>query len=207
MASPTRPRGLTETVAEALQPSSEAALQMSEWVTSTENNGGLPFIVIDKFAAAVFVFDPDGEFLGETPALLGIAMGDESTPGIGERELSEMGPAEKTTPAGRFAAHIGAARGGHRVLWVDYPLSVALHPVVTRNRRERRVQRLRSRTPEDNRITFGCINVPAPFYADFIRPIFGEAGGIVYILPEITPVEEVFPNFRFRASSRAMTAR
>src|SRR6187455_3224324 len=107
MASPTRPRGLTETVAEALQPSSEAALQMSEWVTASENNGGLPFIVIDKFAAAVFVFDADGEFLGETPALLGVAIGDESTPGIGERELSEMGPAEKTTPAGRFAAHIG----------------------------------------------------------------------------------------------------
>jgi hypothetical protein len=66
---------------------------------------------------------------------------------------------------------------------------------------------LRSRTPEDNRITFGCINVPAPFYADFIRPIFGEAGGIVYILPEITPVEEVFPNFQFRATSRARLSR
>jgi len=207
VASPTRPRGLTETVAEALQPSSEAALQMSEWVTASENNGGLPFIVIDKFTAAVFVFDADGEFLGETPALLGVAIGDESTPGIGERELSEMGPAEKTTPAGRFAAHIGAARGGHRVLWVDYPLSVALHPVVTRNRRERRLQRLRSQTPEDNRITFGCINVPARFYTNQIGPLFREAGGIVYILPEITPVEEVFPNFRFRATSRAMLSR
>ena len=201
------PLALGETVAEALQPSSEAALQMSEWVTATENNGGRPFIVIDKFAAAVFVFSPEGEFLGETPALLGIALGDESTPGIGERELSEMGPAEKTTPAGRFAAQIGAARGGHRVLWVDYSLSVALHPVVTRNRRERRLQRLRSRTPDDNRITFGCINVPAPFYADLIRPLFREAGGIVYILPEITPVEEVFPNFQFRPSSRAMSSR
>ena len=201
------PPALGEAVAEALQPSSEAALQISEWVIASENNGGLPFIVIDKFAAAVFVFDPEGEFLGETPALLGIALGDESTPGVGERELAEMGPEEKTTPAGRFAAHIGPARGRHRVLWVDYSLSVALHPVVTGNRRERRLQRLRSRTPDDNRITFGCINVPAPFYANLIRPIFREAGGIVYILPEITPVEEVFPNFRFRSSSRVTSAR
>ena len=196
-----------EAAAETRSPSSEAALQMSEWVTASENNGGRPFIVIDKFAAAVFVFDPEGQFLGETPALLGIAMGDESTPGSGERELSEMGPQEKTTPAGRFAAHIGAARGGHRVLWVDYATSVALHPVVTGNRRERRLQRLRSRAPDDNRITFGCINVPARFYADFIQPLFREAGGIVYILPEITPVEEVFPNFRFRSSARAMRSR
>jgi hypothetical protein len=200
------PPAPAEAVAEAIRPSSEAALQMSEWVAASGNNGGLPFIVIDKFAAAVFVFDPEGEFLGETPALLGIAMGDESTPGIGERALSEMGPEEKTTPAGRFAAHIGVARGGHRVLWVDYTLSVALHPVVTGNRRERRLQRLRSRSPDDNRITFGCINVPARFYANLVGPLFREAGGIVYILPEITPVEEVFPNFRFQASSRATNA-
>ena len=73
--------------------------------------------------------------------------------------------------------------------------------------RERRLQRLRSQTPDDNRITFGCINVPAPFYADVIRPLFRGVGGIVYILPEITPVEEVFPNFQFRSSSRAMSSR
>src|SRR6188768_1450486 len=66
------PSAVADAVAEALQPSSEAALQMSEWVTASQNNGDRPFIVIDKFAAAVFVFDPEGEFLGETPALLGI---------------------------------------------------------------------------------------------------------------------------------------
>ena len=203
----TGPRSPAEAATETPRPSSEAALQMSEWVTASDNNGGRPFIVIDKFAAAVFVFDPDGAFLGETPALLGIAMGDESTPGSGERELSEMGPQEKTTPAGRFAARIGTARGGHRVLWVDYATSVALHPVVTRNRRERRLQRLRSHAPDDNRITFGCINVPARFYADLINPLFREGGGIVYILPEITPVEEVFPNFQFRSSSRVTSSR
>jgi len=199
MASPTRPRGLTETVAEALQPSSEAALQMSEWVTASENNGGLPFIVIDKVGAGLFVFDPQGQMLGETPALLGVSNGDESTPDIGERALSAISPEERTTPAGRFAAQYGFASGERRVFWVDYATSVALHPVVTANRRERRLQRLQSPSPEDNRITYGCINVSAAFYENVVRRTLMGTKGVFYVLPETKPLDEVFPAFRAQA--------
>ena len=197
------PLALADAVANALGPNSEAAVRVSDWVIASGDNGGLPFIVIDKVGATVSVFDPEGEFLGETPALLGVASGDESTPGIGERELSEMGPEERTTPAGRFAARFGPAIGGQPVLWVDYATSVALHPVVTGNRRERRLQRLQSPSPDDNRITYGCINVAARFFANLIRPLFGETGGIVYILPDTRPPEDVFPRVRFSSSSRA----
>ncbi|MGZ8360500.1 MAG: hypothetical protein ACXWUX_08270 [Allosphingosinicella sp.] len=193
---------LSDVVAEALVPGTDGARLVARWVAASGDNGELPFMVIDKVAAAVFVFDPQGEFLGETAALLGLASGDEATPGSDSASLSEMGPEERTTPAGRFAARYGPAIGGQSVLWVDYTTSVALHPVVTGTRRERRLQRLRSATPEDNRITYGCINVPVAFHRDVIRPLFRQAGGIVYILPETKTLEEVFPSVRVRTSRR-----
>ena len=117
--------------------------------------------------------------------------------GLAYRPLAEMGPEEKTTPAGRFAAHYGPAIGGEPVLWVDYPNSVALHPVVTGNRRERRLQRLSSPTPDDNRITHGCINVSREFFERVVSPAF-EDGGVFYILPDAAPLAETFPGFAHR---------
>lgn len=180
-------------------------LQLANWAIATGDNGAQPFIVIDKVTAEVLVFDPQGLLLGDSPALLGIAYGDDATPGVGDRELSEIGPAEKTTPAGRFLARIGPARGDQTVLWVDFENSVALHPVVTGNKAERRVDRLQSATPRDNRITFGCINVPATFFEQLVHPLFAEGGGVVYILPEKKFLIEVFPAFDIFLPSQPQT--
>jgi hypothetical protein len=176
-------------------PSSLGGLQLANWTVATGDNGDMPFIVIDKVAAEVLVFDAQGLLQGTTPALLGIAHGDDATPGVGDRELNEIGPAEKTTPAGRFLARIGPAKGGKTVLWVDFADSVALHAVVTSNKAERRLARLKSPTPEDNRITFGCINVPAAFFKGLVHPLFADKGGVVYILPEKRELAELFPAF------------
>ena len=180
-------------------PQSAEALNLANWVIATRDNGDVPFIVIDKVAAEVMAFDSQGLLMGMTPALLGIAHGDDATPGIGEKELNEIGPAERTTPAGRFRAQIGPAKGNQKVLWVDFNTSVALHAVVTSNSKEHRLERLKSPTPADNRITFGCINVPPEFYEDIVSPLFSEAGGMVYILPESKFLMEVFPSFQIFA--------
>lgn len=163
-----------------------------DWVLASRDNNGRPYMVIDKRAAEVFVFDASGQLAGKTPALIGSAKGDESAPGIGERELRNIPPSERTTPAGRFVAKFGPAAGRQEVLWVDWTTAVSLHPVVTGNRRERRLQRLASPTPEDNRITYGCINVPAGFYREVVAPLLEETEAIVYILPEERTLAEVF---------------
>ena len=75
---------------------------------------------------------------------------------------------------------------------MDYAAAISLHPVVTGSRRDQRINRLKSPTPEDNRITYGCINVPRDFYAGAVAPLFLETGGIVYILPETKPLADVF---------------
>lgn len=174
-------------------PPSETAARVLRWIDKTHDNGNLPFIVVDKPNARMLLFDADGKELGQAPVLVGIALGDDSSPGVGTKKLAELGPAEKTTPAGRFIAKFGYAGAHEKVLWVDYADSVALHAVITGNKKERRLQRINSPTSDDNRITFGCINVPTKFYAKTVRPLFQKKGGVVYILPDIKPLEDVFP--------------
>jgi len=192
-----KPKTIKAPVAEVVPTAkSEAAARLAEWIAGSDDNGKSPYIIIDKQEARLFVFDAKGQELGDAPVLIGIAVGDDASPGVGAKKLAEIGPAEKTTPAGRYIAKYGRAVGKERVLWVDYHNSVALHAVVTSNKKERRLERLRSPTVEDNRISFGCINVPTAFYGRNIRPLFQKSGGVVYILPDTKPVEEVFPFVR-----------
>ncbi len=166
--------------------------QVADWVVGTGDNRGLPFVIVDKKDTKVFVFDEGGHLLGATPALLGLARGDESAPGIGERKLSDIRPQERTTAAGRFVAALGPDLRNEDVLWVDYHAALALHRVLTRNSKEERLQRLGVPSPREHRITFGCINVPVPFYDSIVQPAFTGTNGIVYILPEIKSIHEVF---------------
>jgi hypothetical protein len=175
---------------------SDAAARVLNWVAASGDNGDLPYMVIDKDAGVLFLLDAKGEPLGQAPVLIGTASGDDSSPGVGSKKLSQLGPAEKTTPAGRFLAKIGWAAGNQKVLWVDYATSVALHAVVTGNKKERRLERLASPSPEDNRVTYGCINVPVDFYKKTVHPVFEDEGGIVYVLPDTKPLEDVFPRIR-----------
>jgi hypothetical protein len=176
---------------------SAAATRVADWIAASGDNGALPYIIVDKNNAALFLFDAKGKPLGGVPVLIGVAVGDDATPGIGSKNLAEIGPAEKTTPAGRFLAKFGLAAGRQKVLWVDYATSVALHPIPTTvSPKERRRQRMLSPTSDDNRITFGCINVPTAFYSKRVRPLFLKKGGYVYVLPDTKPLEVVFPRLR-----------
>jgi hypothetical protein len=171
---------------------SRNARQVADWVVDSGDNHGLPFALVDKIDAKVFVFDANGRLRGATAALLGLALGDDAIPGIGNRKLASILPEERTTPAGRFIASMGSNTLGKTILWVDYENAISMHPVITTNPEERRAQRLASPTPLDNRISYGCINVPAKFFENVVRPAFTGTDGIVYVLPETKPAREVF---------------
>lgn len=182
------------------------AQRVLSWVNDTGDNAGLPFVVIDKPNATILAFDASGKPVGHGPVLIGRAQGDDATPGVGQKSLAEIGPAEKTTPAGRYLAKFGLAAGHNKVLWVDYATSVALHTIPTGNPKENRAKRMLSPTIEDNRITFGCINVPKALYNGKIAPMFARKGGYVYILPDIKPLEDAFPPLHARPFSDAQVA-
>jgi hypothetical protein len=171
---------------------SQNAQHLADWVADSRDNHGLPFVIVDKVDAKVFVFDKDGQLSGATPALVGLTRGDDTIPGISDRKLSSIRPSERITPAGRFVSALGYNSGGQQILWVDYDAGIALHPVITTNPKERRLQRLATPTPLDNRISYGCINVPANFFQSVVRPAFTGTDGVVYILPEVHSIHEVF---------------
>jgi len=81
---------------------SQDARRVADWVIDSGDNHGLPFVIIDKVDAKVFVFYADGRLRGAAPALLGLARGDDSTPGIGNRKMSSMRP--RSAPHRRAAS-------------------------------------------------------------------------------------------------------
>jgi hypothetical protein len=173
------------------QASRDARL-VADWVVDSGDNRGMPFAIVDKVDARVFVFKADGRLRGAAPALLGMAPGDDSIPGIGNRAMSSIRPEERTTPAGRFVAYLGINFYRKDILWVDYEGAVSLHRVVKNKPAERRLERLATPTPLDNRISYGCINVPAKFFDNVVKPAFTKTMGIVYVLPEIRSKNEIF---------------
>ena len=172
--------------------------QFADWALASGDASGLPFVIIDKQDSRVFVFDADGHLRGSSPALVGAARGDDSVPGIGARPIASIRPEERTTPAGRFTAVMGRGPKGEDILWVDYDNAIALHRVVTHVPQERRLQRLQSKLASERRITYGCINVPVAFYERVVQPTFAGSRGIVYILPESKPLQDVFTAYGMR---------
>ena len=178
---------------------SREARAVAHWVVDSGDSKGMPFAIVDKKDAKVFIFDADGRLRGAAPALLGLAVGDDAVPGIGNRALSTILPAERTTPAGRFVASLDRNLQGKEILWVDYGGAVSMHPVVFAKPAERRLQRMATPTPLDKRIYYGCINVPAQFFNMVVRPAFTGTSGIVYVLPETRSAQLLFGSYEVAA--------
>lgn len=178
--------------AAAAAPLSSEAQQVAQWISSSKDNQGLPYLLVDKRAARVHVFNAAGVLQASSAVLLGLARGDHSVPGIGERPMSAIAPHERTTPAGRFVSEPGNNLQGEDIVWIDYDAAVSLHRVRTANAADRRLQRLASATAADNRISYGCVNVPQHFYDRNVAPVWGKKPGVIYVLPETQTAASFF---------------
>lgn len=173
---------------------SETVIELAGWVVASKDAQGYPFAIMDKAAAQVLVFDGNGRLRGAASGLFGSATGDHTAPGVAGLALREIPGRDRTTPAGRFVGGYGPSIDAGRVLWVDYESAVSIHPTATGVPAERRTERLASPSPDDNRVTHGCINVSPGFYEQVIRSTF-ERGGVFYILPDNASIAETFPEF------------
>lgn len=88
----------------ARQPGSITVHRFADWIVETNDNQSMRFVIVDKLTAEVVVFYADGRVRGATLVSLGLAIGDDSVPGISTRKLSSIRPEERTTPAGRFVS-------------------------------------------------------------------------------------------------------
>jgi hypothetical protein len=166
---------------------------LASWVVASNDMRDAPFVMIDKRRAQLYVFDGQGRLQGHTPVLLGYAPGDDSVPGIGQRPIEQVRPSERTTPAGRFDVVSGRNLLDEEVVWIDYNAAVSLHRVRVTDAREQRLERLASPTTDDNRISYGCINVPVAFFEETVWPLIGRRAAVAYVLPEARSLHEAFP--------------
>ena len=146
-------------------------------VVQAKDNDGKPFIVADKMSGNITLFDANGKVLTTAPALYGSEVGD------------TLQGTNRQTPAGRFTLTyskddkslgdmqvldgVSMQDGNTNYVW-------AIHRVIT-PKGENRLNRLNSKTASDNRISNGCINVPAEFFNKHLNQQFD---GVLYVLPE-----------------------
>ena len=169
------------------------AAGLNQWIGLTGDNRQRPYLIVDKHSAHMWIYDKQGKLLASSAVLLGSAVGDTSVEDIGTRPFSRIKPHEKTTPAGRFFLEAGMNTDGESVFWIDYSAAVSIHRVRPGQPGDKRLQRLMSETVTDNRITFGCINVPISIYNRNIDELFKISGGYAYILPEVMEINRAFP--------------
>ncbi|MEO5687160.1 MAG: hypothetical protein ABIR54_07335 [Burkholderiaceae bacterium] len=175
----------------AVRPTTDAR-QMADWVVERRDNGHMPFIVLDKRDARLYVFEAGGRLLDQTPVLLGSAHGDETYPGIGDVPIAQVKPFQRTTAAGRFVTRPGLDADHTDVVWLDYDAGLAMHRVINKVKAEHRLQRIASANPKVRRISWGCINIPIAFFDSYVSPVFGKRAGVTYVIPERKSFAEVF---------------
>ena len=172
-------------------PTDDARL-IADWATDSGDSRGLPFAILDKRDARLYVFTAEGRLIDASPVLLGAAPGDDSVPDIGSRPMALVRPEERTTPAGRFVSAPGKNASDEDVVWVDHGAAVSMHRVRLVDPKERRLERLASPDPAERRISYGCINVPVAFFESVVWPILGIGRAVVYVLPEQRAIGDVF---------------
>jgi hypothetical protein len=164
---------------------------VAQWVGTSHDNAGLPFLVVDKVNAQVYAFTPFGQLKATAPILLGMGHGD--VPLVSANApMSAIPPEKRITPAGRYLSSLVTDAHGKQVLSIDYNNAISLHIVVKGTPAQQRAARLASVTSDDNRISFGCINVPPGFFTEIVSPDFTPARGIVYVLPETRSAAQQF---------------
>ena len=185
------PRADTTKTSEARLPAEAGRLH--DWILKEHDHGGHPFAIVDKKGARLFVFDAAGRLRGQTSALLGQAVGDDSAPDVGEHTQQGFVPVqERTTPAGRFAAKPGINISGEQVIWVDYEAAFAIHRLRPGRSLRAREQRLASPRPEDHRVSYGCVVVPVRFYTQVVQRWLGKGRSVVYVIPESGEAGDLF---------------
>ena len=173
---------------------------VADWIAASGDNANLAFVIVDKKMARVHLFDAHAALIASSAALMGSAVGDDTLPGVGKLAIADVKPEQRTTPAGRFVAERGLNARGEDVVWVDYDNAVSMHRVVNQVASERRLERLASNGIADKRISYGCINLPVAFYEQHLRPMFAAQSALVYVLPEVKTVQQVFHSAGLSAS-------
>lgn len=154
---------------------SSAAKASLDHIIDTNDNGGRPFVIADKKAGKLYLMNADGKVVDTTPALFGKTPSDSAktsgVTGAGKYDLKYNRDARLPSGYAGSVQSFDTGANGEQF---------AIHRVID-VKGQNRQSRLDSKTARDNRITLGCINVPAEFYDQHLD---NELGAVLYVLPE-----------------------
>ena len=170
----------------------ESTPALARRILIAKDHRGLPFAIVDKRQATLAVYFGDGRLAGETVALLGQAVGDRLLPGIGERtQRGQLRSADMITPAGRFSSEPGRNLAGEAVVWIDYASAFSIHRLRPGPSKDRRARHLAAGSAGERRLSSGCVVVPPEFYDTVVRPVLGTGRGVVYVMAEEGPTQDL----------------
>ena len=154
---------------------SSAAKASLDHIIETNNNEGRPFVIADKKAGKLYLMNADGKVVDVTPALFGKTPSDAAkttgATGAGKYDLTYNRDIRLPSGYEGSVQSFDTGKNGEQF---------AIHRVID-VKGQNRQSRLDSATARDNRITLGCINVPAEFYNQYLND---ELGAVLYVLPE-----------------------
>jgi hypothetical protein len=132
-----------------------------------------PFILVDKPTATAYVYSSNGSLVKSFPVLLGSEVGD------GKNVYGKV----KLTTAGRFilSDYINdddRKLYKNKIFFLSGASPVAIHITYPGELAER-TRRLNTPTVEDNRVSWGCINVSEENFDKFISPNIGVGSVII----------------------------
>lgn len=167
----------------------------ADWFVRNDSHRGLPFMIADKRNGFLYAFDARGTLLAKSPALFGKTRSDVLTDQQAALSMKQATDADRVTPAGLFQSWMREHGSyGKTLVLAEYAQSYfTIHRVYLGNPSENRLQRLLSPTAEDNRISYGCINVPAEFISRVIPTYFSGPSQVI-VLPERTDVARFLNN-------------
>ncbi len=150
------------------------------------HNGDRQFILVDKNRSMLFLFQ-DGKPVFSDTVLTGISTADRLTPELLAKPFdSPTKDYEKITPAGRYTVSqqyddlYGTILEINEIHGKDWAL--AIHRVYVGSPKEKRMERLKSATPDDNYVSYGCINIDQEGI-QFLVKALPKKGTPLYILP------------------------
>ena len=153
---------------------------------------GKSFVMQDKINGLIYAFDGKGVLLAKAPSLYGASGKDLLSEESASKTIAQMTTADKVTPAGVFNAKGVNSSYGFTVDFAEYKTgAIAIHIVYLGTPSENRQGRLDSKSPLDNRISYGCINVPAGFMS--VMKAHFSKDSVVIVLPETQSAESFFP--------------
>ena len=146
------------------------------------------YIVIDKPSAEMYVFNSSNELITSLPVLLGKDKGEEPN----RADTSSPIASHATTPAGKYQlGKIGITDIGRpdsityqgRIISLLGSDNLALHRTYPGEYVER-TKALNTSTVEDNRKSWGCINISPENFDKYIKPYFNKGNQNLFITPD-----------------------